>query len=187
MAAIIGLDRAQLDALIAAHHSEQAPVYLANLNGPRQLVIAGSNAALAAVMSAALQDGASKAARLAMSVPSHCPLLAEAAQILCADMAAIAARSPSGIYLSASAARRLRDPAAIKLDLAMNMAQQVHWSTTLRLAWESGARLALEMPGSSTLTNLVNSQWSDGMALACDTGRPDVLIDLALREQSSLH
>src|SRR5437899_3224556 len=40
MSAISGLDRGQLEPLIAQVHAAASPAYLANLNAPRQLVIA---------------------------------------------------------------------------------------------------------------------------------------------------
>lgn len=56
--------------------------YIANLNAETQIVIAGTDEAMAGVAKRALEKGASKAHRLAVSVPSHCELLAEPAQKL---------------------------------------------------------------------------------------------------------
>jgi len=42
MTAVMGLEQAALEALIAQVHSRASPVYLANLNAPTELVIAGS-------------------------------------------------------------------------------------------------------------------------------------------------
>ena len=182
MTAIQGLQRAALEALIAAVHSAGTPVYLANLNAPTQLVISGSLAALERVSALALQHGASRAQRLAVRVPSHCALFDEAAQIMQSEIASVPARRPGPIYLSASRARTLYAPEKIMQDLAGNMAAQVHWFETLRLAWERGARLAVEMPGGTVLANLTNSQWSDGLALSCDNSGLDTLLVLARRE-----
>ena len=66
MAAVIGLDRRQLEPLIAAVHAASQPVYLANVNAATQLVIAGANDALQAVMRLALQAGALRAEKLAV-------------------------------------------------------------------------------------------------------------------------
>ena len=80
MAAIIGLDSVQLEPLVAQVCTAATPVYVANLNARRQIAIAGSDAGLQAVMALALTHGASKAERLAVSVPSHSPLFDGAAQ-----------------------------------------------------------------------------------------------------------
>lgn len=185
MAAVSGLERGPLEALIAQVHGREQPVYLANLNGPRQLVIAGSDSALAQVLALALSAGATRAKPLAVSVPSHCELFDSAAQRMQQAIATVPAQRPQITYLSASLARAVFDPLRIKQDLAANMATQVHWSDTLRLAWERGTRLAIEMPGGTVLKNLASSQWSEGLSLSCDDTRLDNLVALCQREQTN--
>ena len=183
MAAIIGLDQAQLEPLLAQVHGAATPVYIANLNARRQIAIAGSEPALQAVLALALAHGASKAQRLAISVPSHCPLLDAAALDLRAAFDGVTVRRPSLVYLSSSAARALFDPARIRDSLAANMAQRVQWAATARLAWERGARLALEMPPGSVLTRLTALDFTDGVAVCCDGNRGDSLLALVERER----
>ena len=183
MAAIIGLDLAQLEPLLVQVHGAATPVYIANLNASRQIAIAGSEPGLHAVMVLALAHGASKAKRLAVSVPSHCPLMEAAASDMAAAFDGVVVRRPSLVYLSSSAARALFDPARIRDSLAANMAQRVQWSATARLAWERGARLALEMPPGSVLTRLTAPDFTDGLAICCDGNRADSLLALVRRER----
>jgi malonate decarboxylase epsilon subunit len=182
LAAIVGLDQRRVEELVAQVHSTASPVYLANLNGPRQFVLAGADVALAAAMELARDAGATRCERLAVSVPSHCPLLDDAAAELRRELGKLALRRPRLAYLSSNAARALHDPAAIADDLANNMARQVHWSVTARLAWERGARLALEMPGGAVLTGLNAPVFDGGLALACDGNRVDTVLELLTRE-----
>jgi len=181
MAAIKGLDRAQLSPLIERIHAPGNPVYLANLNGPRQIVISGLDGALQQVMQLALASGASAVQRLAVSVPSHCALFDGAALAMRAAIAGCPLRRPRLTYLSACTARPLFDAAHILDDLAGNVARQVHWYDTACLAWERGARLALEMPSGSVLTGLCAPVFQDGLALACDSHRLDTLLALIAR------
>ncbi|WP_300752185.1 malonate decarboxylase subunit epsilon [Janthinobacterium sp.] len=176
MAAIVGLDQAPLAALVAQVHNAAHPVYIANLNARRQIVIAGSDTALQQVMDLARQHGASKVQRLAVSVPSHCPLFDAQAQEMTAAFAQVSVRRPVLTYLSSSAARSLSDPARIRASLATNMARQVNWTDTVRLAWERGARLALEMPSGSVLTRLTTPELADGLAISCEGQRSDSLL-----------
>lgn len=185
MAAITGLNQVEVEQLIAAVHTRSQPVYLANLNAERQFVISGADAALEAVLQAARDKGASKAERLAVSVPSHCELFAAAAATMLAAFAGIALKRPHIAFLSSSAARRLMDPARIADDLAGNMAHQVHWAETARLAWERGARLAVEMPSGSVLTNLVAPIFHDGQTLSCETTAVDTIVALVRRATST--
>jgi len=186
MAAIVGLDRSQLEPLIASVHSPAAPVYLANLNASRQLVIAGADDAMRLVMRLALGQGASKAERLAVNVPSHCELFDAAAVEMRTAFSRVVVQRPQLTYLSSSIARALFEPASIADDLANNMARQVHWFETARLAWERGARLALEMPSGSVLSNLTAPVFADGQALCCDNNRIDTLLALLSRQQAQL-
>lgn len=168
MAAIVGLAQPQLEALLGRVHTAASPVYLANLNAERQFVISGADAALDDVMALARAQGASRAERLAVSVPSHCPLFDGAAGEMRQAFAGLTLRRPRIVFLSSSAARMLADPQRIAEDLATNMARQVRWGETARLAWERGARLGVEMPPGLVLTNLSAPEFREGLAIGCD-------------------
>ncbi|QBE66596.1 malonate decarboxylase subunit epsilon [Pseudoduganella lutea] len=182
MTAVTGLTAARLAPLIAQVHGDAHPVYLANLNGPRQLVLAGADAAMAAVADLVHGTGTgAKAERLAVAVPSHCALYAPQAQALAGAMATVPLARPRVTYISGSVARALFDGAAIGADLAHNMARQVRWHDTIRHAWERGARLAVEMPSGSVLTKLAQPVFTDGVAVTCATASPDDIARLATR------
>lgn len=180
MTAIGGLTRQQLEPLLAQVHGPDMPVYLANLNAPRQLVVAGSAAALDAVAALALAHGASRAERLAVAVPSHCALLDDQARTLACAAAQVARKRPRIAWISSSGARAVFDADRIVADLAANMARPVLWADTLRHAWERGARVALEMPSGSVLTRLAqDADFAAGTALCADGNRLDTLVHAA--------
>jgi malonate decarboxylase epsilon subunit len=180
MTGVKGLTRQQLEPLLAQVHGPATPVYLANLNAPRQLVVAGRDTALDAVAALALAHGATRAERLAVPVPSHCPLLDEQARTLACAAAQVAVTRPRITYISSSAARALFDGQRIAADLAANMARPVLWADTLRHAWERGARVALEMPSGSVLTRLAQeADFGAGSALCFDANRLDTLVQVA--------
>jgi malonate decarboxylase epsilon subunit len=181
MAAIIGLRQLQLEGLLAQVHTKTNPVYLANLNAETQFVIAGADGALRAVMDLALSHGATKVERLAVSVPSHCELFNDAALKMQAAFADVTLRRPQIRFFSSSAARMLSDPALIADDLATNMARQVHWADTVRLVWERGARLAIEMPSGQVLTNLTAPVFSDGRVVCCENTATETILTLIER------
>lgn len=185
MAAIIGLELAQLEPLVASVHTVAEPVFVANLNARRQIAIAGSDAGLHAVIALAQAHGASKAERLAVSVPSHSPLFDAAAQELQHAFNGVTVHRPKLAYLSSSAARTLFDPERIRDSLSSNMARRVHWADTVRLAWERGARLAVEMPPGSVLTRLTAPEFGDGVAVCCDGQRTASLLALISREHDN--
>jgi malonate decarboxylase epsilon subunit len=183
MLAVLGLPQARVQALVDRMHTAAAPVFLANINAPAQLVVAGADAALAAVADAALASGAAGAQRIAMGVPSHCPLLDEAAARLAAAAAGVTWAASRLRYYSATLAREVRDGPGIGRDLVDNMARPVQWHETTVLAREHGVRLMIEMPPGGVLTRLAIAAHEDVVSLAADETRADSIAVLMQRER----
>jgi malonate decarboxylase epsilon subunit len=57
----------------------------------------------------------------------------------------------------------------------------VNWPDTVRLAWERGARLAVEMPSGNVLTGLTQPAFADGLAVCCDNNRIETVAALVAR------
>ncbi len=184
MTAILGLDLASIERLLEQVDSPEMPVYLANINADNQLVIAGSHAAMAAVAEQARALGAGAVRPLAVSVPSHCALLAEPAAELAAAFATVSLQPPNGRYLSSSSARLLTDPDTLRDDLAYNMCRVVDWHATLQTAVERGVRLHLELPPGTVLSGLARRLFEPGMVIAFQGARLDTL-DALLRQEVS--
>ncbi|MBC8651982.1 malonate decarboxylase subunit epsilon [Pseudomonas sp. MTM4] len=181
MTAILGLQLGTVEGLLA---EATEPAYLANINADNQIVIAGSDAAMAAVAAQAKALGASCARRLAMSVPSHCALLEAPAQHLAEAFAKVNLRAPRLRYLSGSSARPVFDAERLRDDLAFNMCRVVDWHGTLRTAYERGVRLHIELPPGSVLTGLARRVFEQGTLIAFDGARLDTL-DALLRQEGS--
>lgn len=182
MTAILGLERAVVEGLLVEVHGADRPVYLANVNAANQLVIAGSEAAMAAVGARARALGAGAVRRLAVSVPSHCALLDAPAAQLAEAFAQVELRSPALRYLSSSSARLVMDPVALRDDLAFNMCRLVDWQGTLRNAYERGVRLHIELPPGTVLSGLARRVLRQGTVAAFQGARLDTL-DALLREE----
>ena len=179
MIALSGLDLNSVEGLLAEVGGE---VYLANLNSDNQIVIAGSDAAMAEVAGKARGRGQGVARRLAVSVPSHCTLLDGPAAELAAAFANVELRRPRITYLSGSSARPIHDPQRLRDDLAGNMARRVDWRATLRNAYERGVRLQVEMPPGSVLTGLARPVFEQGRVVALEATRWDT-VDALLRQE----
>ncbi|WP_445937633.1 malonate decarboxylase subunit epsilon [Pseudomonas sp.] len=182
MTAILGLDLATIERLLAEVNGPELPVFLANINAENQLIIAGSHAAMACVADRARVLGAGMAKPLAVSVPSHCALLAEPAARLSEAFATVTLLRPRVRYLSASSARLLSDPEQLRDDLAYNMCRVVDWQGTLQSAFERGVRLHLELPPGSVLSGLARRVFEPGMVLTFQGSRLDTL-DAMLRQE----
>jgi len=176
LTAIMGLTLPQVEALLAG-----TGTYIANLNAETQIVIAGTNEGMAEVAKRALEKGANKAHRLAVSVPSHCELLAAPAQKLAEAFSRVTLSRPRCAWLSGSTGRVLWAPEKIADDLAMNMARTVRWQEAVISANEREARLAIEMPPGGVLTCLTRQAAWEGEAVSLERSGVDVAVHLAKR------
>jgi len=183
MTAIVGLRERQLERLTAIVNSPRMPVFLANINDETQMVIAGRDEAMEAVAALAREEGAYRCERLDVSTPSHCALLDAVAAELTHAFKGIRVRRPHLTYLSSSVSRQLFDGGAIADDLARNVARQVRWHETVRLAWERGARLLIEMPSGNVLSKLGVDVFSDGLAVSTSDTALNTIRTLIQREQ----
>ena len=93
MAAVLGADDALVEAVCAEVSGAQV-VVPANYNSPGQIVIGGDAAAVDAALAMLAERGVRKAVKLAVSVPSHTPLMREAANRLAETMAGLQWRMP---------------------------------------------------------------------------------------------
>ncbi|WP_312952866.1 malonate decarboxylase subunit epsilon [Superficieibacter sp.] len=176
LTAIIGLTLAQVEALV-----EGSGTYIANLNAETQIVIAGKDEDMARVATRALEKGANKARRLAVSVPSHCALLDSPAQKLVQAFREVTLTRPHCAYLSGSTGRVYWQPEKIAEDLALNMARTVRWQEAMIAANEREARLAIEMPPGGILTCLTRQAQWEGEAVSLERNGMDVVVHLAQR------
>ncbi len=155
LAAIEGLNEIRMEGIVERTRTPELPVYISNINAPRQIVVAGSDSALDAVIAQARQQGARRAERLAVSVPSHCPLLQPVADRLAQAMARLTLRTPSMPYVSNRGGRALHDAEDIRQDLATSVAHPVRWYNALEVLQELGANVFIEMAPGHVSTHLV--------------------------------
>lgn len=179
MTAIVGLALGKVEQWLA---EADGPVYLANINGENQLVIAGRNDAMARLAKRAKAEGAALAKPLAVSVPSHCALLAEPAARLAQAFAEVSVQAPRIRYLSGTTARPIVQPEKLRDDLAFNMCRLVDWRALARTAYERGVRLQIEMPPGSVLTGLGRHAFPEGTLIAFQGARLDTLHALMQEE-----
>jgi malonate decarboxylase epsilon subunit len=166
LAGIEGLDEVQVEGIVERARTTELPVYISNINAPRQIVVAGSDPALDAVIAQARQRGAHRAEQLRVSVPSHCPLLQPVADRLEQHMAGLTLRPPSIPFLSNRGGRALRDAEAIRRDLASSVAQPVRWYGALEVLRELGAKVFIEMAPGHVSTHLVAELFPDVRAVS---------------------
>jgi malonate decarboxylase epsilon subunit len=184
LAAFEGLSARRLTELAQAISTPDLPLYLANLNAPTEIVVTGADAALEALLPAAQAAGARRAQRLAVTVPSHCPLMNGVAAQLSVAVGAIDVRPPRLTYVGNRRARVLRDAAAVREELSTNVSHPVLWYDSTNLLYELGERVFIEPAPGAVLTGLISAAFRDIDARAAAQTPLDALAFLANRQAS---
>ncbi|SFF32492.1 [acyl-carrier-protein] S-malonyltransferase [Fontimonas thermophila] len=153
MAAVIGLDDAQVEALCQACPVDGV-LEPANFNSPGQVVVAGQAAAIEWVLEHAKAHGARMVVRVPMSVPSHCSLLRDAAERLFAQMADIPFHTPVIPVFHNLDGSSGRDGAAIRVALREQLYRPVQWTRVIHALAGAGVSLFFECGPGKVLCGL---------------------------------
>jgi len=155
MAAIIGLDDDTLVQLCAQTSSDQEQVWAANFNCPGQLVVAGHAQAVEALMLAAKEAGAKRALPLAVSAPSHTPLMKPAADAIQEKLSQLSLHAPTCSVWSNARACALNDVIEIQAALVEQLTSPVRWTESVQAMSTLGVSSAVEMGAGKVLSGLV--------------------------------
>ena len=155
MAAIVGLSDEQVQSLCTQASVANSQVSPANYNAIGQVVVAGHSDAVARALGIANEMGARMAVEIPVSVPCHCPLLAEAATLFAQELQNAPFQVPSlpvisnvdlSIYSSVAQIRRL---------LTEQLYSPVRWVETIQLMKNKGIDLIIECGPGKVLSGLV--------------------------------
>jgi malonate decarboxylase epsilon subunit len=185
MAAIVGLEERQVAAIVERIGGSDAQLYIANVNAPTQIVLSGALRALEVAVETARQSGARRAERMAVTVPSHCPLLDAVAERLAAAMASVEMHDPLRPYVSNRRARVVHDAQGVRDDLIHNVANAVRWHDSVTVLYELNVRLFIEPPPGQVLSRLAQQAFAETRAIAVEDLRLDSIVLLAERERQS--
>jgi [acyl-carrier-protein] S-malonyltransferase len=148
MTAVMGFDRAELEALVAAHPD----VVIANDNSSAQVVLSGMPEAVAQV-SGALQ--CKRAIPLAVSGAFHSPFMAGPAARFAATLDTVAFADAAIPVLSNTDPTPQRDGAALKERLRNQMTTGVRWRETMDALSAAGIDTAVEIGPGNVLSGLI--------------------------------
>lgn len=154
MAAILGL----ADSVVAeacAILRDKGIVVPANYNSPGQVVISGEIAALTEAMQLALNRGAKRARRLAVSIAAHSPLMCYAAEHFAPMLARVslaAGRAPLVANISADVVTSAED---IRRELEQQLCHSVLWTQSVRQMAALGVSTFVEIGPGNVLSGLV--------------------------------
>ncbi len=147
MAAVIGAEDALVEA-VCQEVSGTRVVVPANYNSPGQIVIGGDVAAVDAALALLAERGVKKAVKLAVSVPSHTPLMREAARRLEETMRGLAWKTPQIAVVQNVDAKVHEGIVDIRDALVRQLYLPVRWTACVQALASAGVgRLAECGPG----------------------------------------
>jgi [acyl-carrier-protein] S-malonyltransferase len=154
MAAVIGLDRATVAAIVATHASP-AELVVANDNAPGQVVISGRHEAITAASQALRGAGAKRVLPLPVSGAFHSPRMADVADRLAEAFAAEAWRDARFPVVSNVTAEPETDAGRIRALLAEQVRSSVEWVASVRRLVRDGVDEVVELGPGAALIGMV--------------------------------
>jgi [acyl-carrier-protein] S-malonyltransferase len=168
MAAIMGLDRDAVDR-ICAEAGELGQVGLANLNGPRQIVVSGEERAVVAAVELADSAGAKRAMRLQVGAAFHSPMMEPVQRRLAEEMSALTFNDPRAPIVANATGLLVRTGEEVRLALIDQIASPVQWEDSVRTLVANGCRTFLELGPGRVLGGLVRQIDRDLEVAAADS------------------
>lgn len=153
MAAVLGADDALVLEVCAAVSGAKV-VVPANFNSPGQIVIGGHAEAVDAALTTLAERGVRKTVKLAVSVPSHTPLMREAANRLAEAMASVAWQVPVLPVVQNVDAEVHQGADAIRDALVRQLYLPVQWTASVQALVARGATRIAECGPGKVLTGL---------------------------------
>jgi len=154
MAAVLGTDD-DLVAEVCASCSGEQVVVPANYNSPGQIVIGGHAAAVDSALAALAERGVRKAVKLAVSVPSHTPLMREAANRLAETMGQMRWQEPALPVVQNVDAEVHSGVEAIRDALVRQLYLPVRWTGCIEALKGEGINAIAECGPGKVLSGLV--------------------------------
>jgi [acyl-carrier-protein] S-malonyltransferase len=167
MAAILGLDDAQLPALVE-RASAHGTFGVANRNAPGQVVVSGERAAIEASAEIARELGARKAIVLPVSVAAHSPLMTDAAAGMRRILADVEFRDPIVPLLANADAHEITTADGARAELVDHLTAGVDWVAAVERMIAGSVGTFIEVGPGRVLTGLIKRIAPDAAAIPLD-------------------
>lgn len=154
MAAILGIDLATIEAGCNAAADQQicSP---ANINSPKQIVIAGHTDAVQRACEILKENGAKKAVMLNVSAPFHCALMKPAQEKLKLDLKELEFKNLKIPIIENVTAKENKDGERVAKALADQVALPVRWQQSIEYLIENGVDTFVEVGTGKVLSGLI--------------------------------
>lgn len=166
MAAILGLDRAQVEAACAAS-ADAGVVVPANLNAAGQIVISGEIPAVDRACEEAKARGAKRAIKLEVSGAFHSPLMASASEGLARALAAVTVAEPRCPVVANVSATPQASAGDLLASLQAQLLGAVRWEDSMK--WLAGQGVTfVELGTGNVLKGLLRTNVPDATCFNVD-------------------
>ena len=155
MAAVLGMTFADLDDLCRdVARTTGEIVQIANANSPSQQVISGSEAGVEEVGRQAPAHGARRVLPLAISIPAHCPLMAQAKPSLGQVVYATRFHAPRASIVLNTTAQVAFEPDVLQQELLDQLDGSVLWHASMETLKSMGCGAFVEFGSGNVLGGL---------------------------------
>lgn len=156
MAAVLGLSEEALAAVCReATGSDGGVVQVANLNSPGQIVISGTESALARAMELARARGARRVVRLNVSGAFHSPVMEPAATGLARALETLPLNGVQTPVVANVTARPVRQADEIRAELVAQLCAPVRWQHSVEHMVAEGVSTFVEIGPGNVLSGLI--------------------------------
>ncbi|MFV9509901.1 ACP S-malonyltransferase [Tepidibacillus sp. LV47] len=155
MAAVMGMDREELEMVCHKVTEEGHVVELANMNSPGQIVISGTKRGVELASQRAKEKGARRIIPLSVSGPFHSRLMKPARDRLQPLVANLKIKEPQTPVVMNVTALAETEPMRIKSNLIEQVVSPVLWSESIEWMIHQGVDTFIEVGPSKVLTGLV--------------------------------
>jgi malonate decarboxylase epsilon subunit len=168
MAVLAGAPLSVLEDLVGKQNRAAGPIFVANVNSPEQIVVAGRLAELNQLLENAQHSGLRRAQLLKICVPSHTPWMQAAAEAMLPTANSMTVSPCSVPCCSNISGRLLYRSVEILEDLVWGIACPVNWIDCMSVLREAGSHLFLELPPGNVLTRIARSRFPECRCMAFD-------------------
>ncbi|WP_019152821.1 ACP S-malonyltransferase [Robertmurraya massiliosenegalensis] len=155
MAAVLGLERHELEKVTDEITQAGDPVQLANINCPGQIVISGSRHGVELASVKAKEAGAKRVLPLEVSGPFHSSLMKPASDKLSAVLDEVDIHEANIPVIANVSATAMTNPSDIKEKLIKQLYSPVQWEDSVKKMIELGVDTFIEIGPGKVLSGLV--------------------------------
>lgn len=155
MAAVLGMERDELQAVTDKISDEGFPVQLANLNCPGQIVISGSSGGVKRASELAKESGAKRVLPLEVSGPFHSALMKPASGKLDDVLSSIQIQDAKIPVIANVTAKPMTNSSEIKQKLIEQLYSPVLWQDSVSTMLELGVDTFIEIGPGKVLSGLI--------------------------------